>query len=168
MAEADRIEALERRVTALEAQGGHASGPEPVGDGEAGTFWALEGLRSRIGDPGAVMMVGSVRTPKGHEARWQMAEQVESLLASDFAERAESLSALAHPVRLRILQRVLTDADTVRDLTATGEFGTSGQIYHHLRQLASHGWLRATGGGRYEVPAARVVPLLTMLLGVDR
>ncbi|AVZ40823.1 MULTISPECIES: helix-turn-helix transcriptional regulator [unclassified Dietzia] len=184
MADIDRIEALERRVAALEAHSartghsagagqntrtGHSAGttaPERAADDD--TFWALEGLRSRTSDPGAVMMVGSVRTPKGYEARWQMAEQADDLFASDFADRAESLSALAHPVRLRIVQRILSDADTVQDLVATGEFGTSGQIYHHLRQLSSHGWLRAAGSGRYEVPAARVVPLLTILLGVDR
>lgn len=187
MIEPERIEALERRVAALEARADRSGSPDATAshsarpsappstaatsaasDSHDDTFWALEGLRSRIDDPGAVMMVGSVRTPKGHEARWQLAEHADTLLASDFADRAESLSALAHPVRLRMLQRVLTDADTVQDLTATGEFGTSGQIYHHLRQLTAHGWLRATGGGRYEVSATRVVPLLTILLGVDR
>ncbi|PAY22939.1 ArsR family transcriptional regulator [Dietzia natronolimnaea] len=173
MADVDRIEALERRVAALEASSdrpAHSAGDAaPARTAHADdTFWALEGLRSRTSDPGAVMMVGSVRTPKGYEARWQMAEQADELFASDFADRAESLSALAHPVRLRIVQRILSDADTVQDLVATGEFGTSGQIYHHLRQLSAHGWLRAAGSGRYEVPAARVVPLLTILLGVDR
>lgn len=168
MAESERIEALERRVAALEAQGSHGRTSEPTGDGDDEQFWALEGLRARAADPGAVMMVGSVQTPKGHEAQWQMAAQVDELFGSDFADRAEALSALAHPVRLRIVQRFMTDAGTVQDLARTGDFGTSGQIYHHLRQLTSHGWLRAAGGGNYEVPIARVVPLLTILLGVDR
>ena len=171
MVDAERIEALERRVAALESlesQRGSSTGSVPADDERDHTFWALDGLRTRAPEPGAVMMVGSVRTPKGHHAHWQVAEEAGELFASDFADRADSLAALAHPVRLRMLQRILTDADTVRDLADTGEFGTSGQIYHHLRQLTAHGWLRAIGGGRYEVPAARVVPLLAILLGVDR
>ncbi|WP_051715621.1 hypothetical protein [Streptomyces bikiniensis] len=41
--------------------------------------------------------------------------------------------------------------------------GTTGQIYHHLRQLTGAGRLHTSGRGRYEVPAARVVPLLMAL-----
>ena len=33
--------------------------------------------------------------------------------------------------------------------------GTTGQAYHHLRQLAAVGWLHSTGRGRYEVPPHR-------------
>lgn len=165
----ERLESLEQRVTSLEAallQKATAEAENPAAAED--TFWALNGLRARTGDPGAVMMVGSVQTPGGQEARWQMATSTEDLFGSDFAERAESLSALAHPVRMQILQKLMTDAETVHDLAATGDFGTSGQIYHHLRQLTSHGWLRAVGGGKYAVPEARMVPLLTILLGVDR
>ncbi len=140
----------------------------PAAPEDSGVFWALEGLRARAPEPGAVMMAGSVQTPNGYEARWQVSALAEDLFSSDFAERAEALSALAHPVRLRIIQQLMTEAETVQDLAGTGEFGTSGQIYHHLRQLTSAGWLRAAGGGRYEVPVARVVPLLTILMGVDR
>lgn len=45
--------------------------------------------------------------------------------------------------------------------------GTSGQVYHHLRQLVATGWLRARGA-RYEVPAERVVPLLAIVVGARR
>lgn len=165
----ERLAALEERVAALEAAPVEtAPGPRHDAGPEDDTFWALDGLRSRTSEPGAVMMVGSVRDPKGTEARWQFTGSADELFASDFAERAESLSALAHPVRLRIVQRLMTDAETVQDLAQTGEFGTSGQIYHHLRQLTSNGWLRPAGSGRYQVPVARVVPLLTILLGVDQ
>ncbi|GGE59196.1 ArsR/SmtB family transcription factor [Nesterenkonia cremea] len=175
MSTEDRVSALEERVAgledALQQSEGATSGTQsaaPAQSPDADAFWALEGLRARTADPGAVMMVGSVEIPAGGEVRWQMGAGADELFSSDFADRAESLSALAHPARLRILQRLMTDAQTVQDLAGTGEFGTSGQIYHHLRQLTSAGWLRAAGGGRYEVPAARVVPLLTILLGVDR
>lgn len=168
----ERVELLEEHLAQLQSQLDSALGSSVDGevapDREDDSFWALEGLRARVPDPGGVMMAGSVQTPKGFEARWQMAALTDEFFESDFAERAEGLTALAHPARLRIIQRLMTDAETVHDLAATGEFGTSGQIYHHLRQLVSGGWLRAAGGGRYEVPVARVVPLLTILLGVDR
>lgn len=45
---------------------------------------------------------------------------------------------------------------------------TSGQLYHHLRQLVSAGWLRATSRGSYAVPPDRVIPLLTILTAARR
>ncbi|MGO1550394.1 MAG: ArsR/SmtB family transcription factor [Nesterenkonia sp.] len=168
LVDTEQLRALEERVAALEAhlaQPGPTPTPPAASEPDDDVFWALEGLRKRVPEPGAVMLVGSVQTPGGVEARWQVGTMTEDFFDSDFADRAESLSALAHPVRLRILQRVMTDAATVQDLVNTEEFGTTGQIYHHLKQLVSAGWLRSTGRGRYEVPVHRVVPLLGILQG---
>lgn len=171
------FEQLERRVAGLEERAAQSSPPSEhqtqphqhsPAQSEDDVFWALEGLRARVPHPGAVMLVGSVHTPNGVEARWQTGTLAQDFFDSDFADRAEVLSALAHPARLRIIQRLMTDAVTVHDLAATEEFGTSGQIYHHLKQLVSTGWLRTAGRGRYEVPVDRVVPLLGILQGVDR
>lgn len=57
---------------------------------------------------------------------------------------------------------------TAAELGADERFGTSGQLYHHLRQLVAAGWLKSTGRGRYAVPEKRVVPLLVIVLGADR
>lgn len=162
-----RLQDLEQRVQRLEAHS-PPTGTDPQSE-TSQVFWALQGLRQRVPElSGAVMMVGTVTAPNGHSADWQYTQTTEALFAGDFAARAEVLSAIAHPIRLTLLQRLLTDAETVNDLQRTGEFGTTGQIYHHLRQLVSAGWLRTTGHGRYEVPAQRLVPLLTMLTGADR
>lgn len=59
----------------------------------------------------------------------------------------------------------------VRSVTELGNsegLGTSGQLYHHLRQLVSAGWLRTAGRGRYEVPVARIVPLLVIVTAAQR
>jgi DNA-binding transcriptional ArsR family regulator len=169
MADDDRLTALEKRVTDLEAR---LRRPEPsVPDAaatDAGVLWALEGLRARVEEPGAVLLVGHVRLPDGRSAHWQEAAGTEDLLGADWAAGAEVLAALGHPVRLRLLQRVLAGVATVHELTQTEGVGTSGQVYHHLRQLTAAGWLRALGGGRYEVPVARVVPLLAVILGARR
>lgn len=106
--------------------------------------------------------------PDGRVSQWQEAAETASLLEDDWGHAADAFAALAHGVRLRLLQRVLDGACSVNDLTAVDGVGTSGQVYHHLRQLVAAGWLRAIGDARYEVPVARVVPLLILMLGARR
>ncbi|MBW6438845.1 helix-turn-helix domain-containing protein [Actinoplanes hulinensis] len=167
MSETDRLDALERRVTELEkrltaSEPGAATTPDPD------VFWALEGLLARVDDPGAVMITGHVTLPDGRAARWQEAVRTGELLDGDWSQHVTTLAALAHPARIRLLGHVLHGAVTAQDLTRLDGMGTSGQVYHHLRQLVSAGWLQTVGGGRYEVPVARVVPLLTTILGARR
>lgn len=135
---------------------------------EPSRFWALEMLQEQVPEPGAVMLVGSVTAPNGQHAQWQYGTVADDIFGSDFSSRAESMSALAHAVRLRILQHLLSGAETVQDLTAADAFGTSGQIYHHLKILVSAGWLSAGQRGHYYVPAERLVPLLAILTGATR
>ena len=59
--------------------------------------------------------------------------------------------------------RLASLATTAADLADTPGLGSTGQIYHHLRQLVGAGWLRATTRGRHEVPPERLVPLLVIL-----
>jgi hypothetical protein len=163
----DRVAALEERLSALE------SPPPTAPAGPAGeAFWVLEGLRDRHPDPGAVVLAGTVRLPDDRTVDWQEGLTTEALLGQEWREAAELLAALGHPVRLALVQRFLGGASTVTEATAPiGEdegFGTSGQVYHHLRQLVAAGWLRSVGSGRYEVPPQRVVPLMSIILGAHR
>ncbi|TDT28477.1 helix-turn-helix protein [Streptomyces sp. BK208] len=152
---------LERRLAALEA----ADRPAPA-PGE-GDLWALEGLKKQLAESeaaaGGVLFTGSVRLPTGERYAWQHGALTEGLLDADWAESAEVFSALGHPVRLRLLREVLGGRRTVAELAELDGMGTTGQIYHHLRQLTGAGWLHTTGRGRHEVPAGRVVPLLVAL-----
>lgn len=169
MTDDDRLTMLEQRVSDLEARLRPASSDPsaPSGAGQP-DFWALEGLSQRVEEPGAVLMVGHVQLPDGRTAQWQEAAATQDLLDGDWDASSETLAALGHPVRLRLLQQVLRGVDTVPRLTETDGVGTSGQVYHHVRQLASSGWLRAMGGGRYEVPVGRVVPVLVVIMGARR
>jgi hypothetical protein len=155
---AERVAALEDRVAALE---GHRSGPDPK------QFWALQGLRERLpADGGGVLFTGSVPLPTGEYYEWQQGSTTADLLDGDWSELSGAFAALGHPVRLLLLREVLGGARSTAELQEHEALGTSGQLYHHLRQLVSAGWLQATGRGLYAVPGNRVVPLLVVLSAV--
>ena len=157
----ERVAELERRMAELESAGPAAPA---VGEGD---FWALDALKARhpVSDDadGAVLFTGAVRVPTGHRYEWQYGQLTETVFEGDWSETAESFAALGNPVRLRLLREILGGLRTAAELAALPDAGTTGQIYHHLRQLTGAGWLHTTGRGRYEVPAGRVVPLLVVL-----
>ncbi|MDG4860046.1 helix-turn-helix domain-containing protein [Streptomyces sp. T-3] len=157
----ERVAELERRMAALEGAGPTAPVPSEGG------LWALEGLKAQLAAlkaaDGGVLFTGAVRLPTQERYEWQYGSLTEGLLDRDWSEAADSFAALGHPVRLRLLREILGGRRTAAALAELEETGTTGQIYHHLRQLTGAGWLHTTGRGRYEVPAGRVVPLLVML-----
>ncbi|MGO1509657.1 MAG: DUF7347 domain-containing protein [Actinomycetaceae bacterium] len=169
-----RLLALEERVSTLEHARDRTDSPEPQpGAQDEETFWALHGLRARLPDHpdtagGAVMLVGSLTLPGGGPVEWQQAGGSDGLVESDWTGRADVFAALGHPVRLELLRRLLSGVTSTAELAGTEGLGTSGQLHHHLRQLVAAGWVRQAGRGRYRVPAARVVPLLAMLVGAER
>ncbi len=184
---ADRVARLEDRMDRLDRldrlEAGRLQQDEPPGVAEpaeiatggpgrpaapANPFWALNGLKERAGDPGAVLFTGTVTLPGGEHYEWQEGHLLQRLLAENWAESAAALAALAHPVRLLLLHEVLTGARTAAELGRHEQLGTSGQLYHHLRQLVSAGWLRTSLRGQYAVPAERVVPLLALLAAARR
>ncbi|KAB7744812.1 ArsR family transcriptional regulator [Nostocoides sp. F2B08] len=170
MTEAHRLAELEARVDRLERSikaAVAAREPDGGADLDPDVFWALLGLESRVQEPGAVMIVGSAAAPSGVRARWQLSAGSDELLDEDWSMPATRLAALGHPVRLRIAQQVLRGVDTVRGLTAVEGMGTSGQVYHHVRELTAAGWLR-NRGSHLEVPAEVMIPLLSAVLGARR
>jgi hypothetical protein len=163
---ADRVARLEERLTRMEAAA--ARGPAAAGESAPDPFWALEGLKEHIAQPGAVLFAGTVTLPTGEHYEWQIGRTTESLLADDWAPDADALAALAQPVRLLLVHQVLLGVRTTAELGELEQLGTTGQLYHHLRQLVAAGWLRSTARGQYAVPAERVVPLLTILAAARR
>lgn len=147
---------------------------------------------------GGVLFTGAVRLPTDERYEWQYAALTDDLLGADDRGEteggdtgdtggggrpgdavpgrgdagspapAEVFAALGHEVRLRLLREILAGRRTAAELAGLAELGTTGQIYHHLRQLTGAGWLHSAGRGRYEVPPTRVVPLLVMLSAARR
>lgn len=162
-----RLEAVERRLDRLDRLEGQPPAAPDADDGQR--FWVLEGIKARLpAGTGAVLLAGAVPLPTGERYEWQWAQPTECLLSRNWAELSKALAALAHPVRLRLLQLILTGTKSSADLQAADELGTSGQLYHHLRQLVAAGWLVQTVRGQYAVPGDRVVPLLALLLAAAR
>jgi hypothetical protein len=167
-----RLADLEERVAVLERG---AERPAPRGAAaadvaaDAETFWALHGLIARL-DPGtgAVLFTGTVPLPTGEKYDWQMGALTSELLDLDWTQLSDTIGALGHPVRLHLLNRILAGARTVAELSGDEDLGTTGQLYHHLRQLVAAGWLETGGRGRYAVPGRRVVPLLVVLAAARR
>lgn len=182
------LEALSSRVADLEtaAVAGRAgrvasddarpADPAPGPARDADTFWALEALRARLPGPeedvavpgGAVVFTGIADTANGR-AEWQYGQTTAALVESDEGTDeivATQLAALGSPARVRLMREVLSGRDTVADLVALEGFGTTGQVYHHVRTLTAAGWLRSAGRSRFVVPPERVVPLLVILAAV--
>ncbi|GAB47344.1 winged helix-turn-helix domain-containing protein [Mobilicoccus pelagius] len=177
----DRVAALEAAVEQLRSAVASDRGPReaspgdtpantpdvsdgdgpPEREGDDDRFWMLQGLRDRHPE-GAVGFSGHLRLPAG-EARWQWGRLTDDLLADDWTRGATALAALGHPVRLAILQHVLTGTTTTAALAESDGLGTTGQLHHHLRALVAAGWLASAGRGRYSVPPHRIVPLLVVV-----
>jgi hypothetical protein len=157
-----RLSAVEERLAALESR----PRPTPVPLPDREDFWVLAGLQERSGDESAIVFAGTVGLPTGERYIWQQGADVPGLLAADTEDLVPAIAALGHRVRLALVQAVLDGRRTVAELEALESLGTTGQLYHHLRQLVAAGWLQTAGRGRYAVPGDRVVPLLVVLAAV--
>ncbi|UQU66277.1 ArsR family transcriptional regulator [Couchioplanes caeruleus] len=163
-----RVSELEQRFADLISKITQEKPPPP--EHHTDMYWALDGLRKRVGEDnsGAVLYTGTVDLPTGEHYDWQLGTTVDDLFEADWSEWAGTLGALGHPARLLLLRRVLQGTRTAAELAADDGLGTTGQVYHHLKQLVSAGWLRSSARGHYAVPGERVVPLLVMLSGANR
>jgi DNA-binding transcriptional ArsR family regulator len=159
------LDELRRRVALVEQRLDPAPAPPPAAPGEltGDPFWLLDELRARGLDP-AVAFGGTAVDADGAPVAWQITRSADDLSTTDWAASVPVLAALGHPSRMQILQLVATGrARTAAELAHTEGLGTTGQIYHHLRQLVAGGWLRVTTRGQHQVPAERLVPLLVVL-----
>ena len=155
-----RLDDIEARVAALEARAAEAP---PIASGDA--LWALQGLARDLSEgEGAVLFTGVVPMEGATPISWQYAVPTVAVDRLEWSDLAGHFAALGSPIRMTLLQRVMSGVHDVAYLVATEGIGTSGQVYHHLRALVAAGWLRALGRARYEVPPNRVVPLYVCLV----
>jgi hypothetical protein len=176
-----RLAALEERVSLLEQRHYRPArvAAEPGAAASSGNgFWALEVLQGRSGPPfedggvsGSVLFAGTATTPAtGARAEagqgtvvWQEEHPVPALLAGGWSDAAGALAALGHPVRLELIRRLLAGAHTTHELAEIPDLGTSGQLYHHLRELQAAGLVVQRRRNDYAVPADRIIPCLVLV-----
>jgi len=165
---AARLSELERRVALLEDERGERPPPRPIVDTD--TFWALARLAERTGPEfdrdgvaGSLLYAGRATTPGGGALIWQAEHPLPGVLAEGWEDAAVVLAALGNPVRLEIVRRLLLGGETVQELQEIPGLGTSGQLYHHLRDLQAAGLVTQRRRGRYGVAADKVVPALIII-----
>ena len=126
-------------------------------------------LRSRAGGPyeagdtrGAVAYAGVVRFGT-MEYDLDVERPVPGLMAAEEEPLTRTLAALASPPRLRLIRALLRGPRSTQELQeALGNVST-GQFYHHLKELLSARIVVQKGRSLYAIGAQHIVPLLAML-----
>ena len=85
-------------------------------------------------DGGAVQYAGAVSVDDRVVA-WQMDRRWEDLTSVEPALVAPALAALGSAQRVQIVQLLLRRPATTAELTAALEGRSSGQLFHHLKEL---------------------------------
>ncbi|MEV6842825.1 winged helix-turn-helix domain-containing protein [Actinoplanes sp. NPDC051411] len=162
-----RLTQIEERLAALETRAAAPiAGHAPIADDED-TYWALRRLRELAPEAGAVLFTGTVEVSDGERYEWQQTLPVEGIVESDWTLGTPVLAALAHPARLQIVRAVMRGRRSAAELQTIDGIESTGQLYHHVRQLVAAGWLRTAARARYAVPPERVVPLLVVMACVQ-
>ena len=153
-----RLDALEARVAALEI----VKVPPNLSQDP---FWVTEGLAQR--NLKGVVFSGLVDLPEGGTIRWQYGLPAATIVGQAWDDAAPPLAALGSPVRLRLLRSVLEGRGRTTELAELSDVGSTGSLYHHLRELVAAGWLSSAGKAAHRIPVERIVPLLTILAASD-
>lgn len=136
-----RLDALERRVAALEGRG--TADAAPTNDG-------------------VVTYHGRVSAPVDLE--WTIQVDPARVLDLDDSPRTDVLAALGHPARAAIVRLLAAHGaqPTARLQDAAG-LGSTGQLYHHLKALTACGLVEQDKRGSYRLAPRVVVPALVLL-----
>ncbi|MFI6458097.1 ArsR/SmtB family transcription factor [Streptosporangium amethystogenes] len=84
------------------------------------------------------------------------------LLQQPTGPLAAVLAAAGHPARFEILQSLVVGPKPVADLQAELALASPGQLYHHLKTLASAGLVEQPERGVYRVPPHAIFPVLAL------
>ena len=94
-------------------------------------------------------------------------EAVTRLLNNPDYKVAQILAVLGSEVRLAILRSVLEAPKTASEIVTALGLKTTGQAYHHLRELEQGGYIEQRSGGRYYFGGNGRVYLAALALAAD-
>ena len=89
------------------------------------------------------------------------------LQEKDWEEHIFRLSALAHPVRGKLLQELLNGPVSVNEIVDKQLATSAGAAYHHLSALAAAGWVTKDTHGTWSIRSSRAIPLLTIIAATE-
>ena len=116
-----------------------------------------------IGHFGTVMAEGRL------QSWWSIrsGNAVNRLLTNPDYKVAQILSVLGSEARLGILRTLFAGPKTAAELVSIMNFGTTGQAYHHLRELERAGYVEQRGGKWHFNLAVGRVYLTALALAAD-
>ncbi|GIJ49347.1 hypothetical protein Val02_62330 [Virgisporangium aliadipatigenens] len=97
---------------------------------------------------------------------WQIARGWDEIRAAPAEPSAGVLAALGNPTRVRIVAELLRRRLTTAELARLLDQPSSGQLFHHLKELLAAGVIHQPVRGTYAVREHHVVPLLAVLCAV--
>jgi DNA-binding transcriptional ArsR family regulator len=98
-----------------------------------------------------------------HAVVWQMERAWDDIVDHEPEIIARTFSALSSPVRVRIICALVGGPAPTAALAERIEAGTSGQLFHHLRDLLAAGLLHQPQRGVYALRAQHALPLLAAM-----
>ena len=162
-----RLGALEKRVAAFEAKR-RITGKEDVTDEDDLAF--LDRLRSKKGKrygrddvvSGVVAYAGAA-TISRKTSLWMREHPIPQILGLDQDSIARILMALGNHSRIAILIELIQRPRTGVELQELLKMPSTGQLYHHLKELLSAGIISQPKRSTYEVSVHKLIPLLNIL-----
>jgi DNA-binding transcriptional ArsR family regulator len=171
----ERLAALEAQVLELQARMAAlelpAVAPAPAPSIPTPDLGLLQQMQQRSGPPyeqgdtrGAVTYAGAVQFANLQYV-WQIERPLPALLGLEPAPLARVLAALGSPARVTLVRTLLGGARNSQQLQAALGGVSTGQLYHHLKELRAAGIIDQHGRSDYRLAPSKIVPFLIVLAG---
>lgn len=158
----ERLAALELRMASLERRLDADTSPYKSFQQ---SFWMLSQLQEHQFD--GVAFAGHVSLSEENPIQWQYSLDTQTIINQEWQDASHIFGSLSSPIRLKILRAILSGRVKNSELSELEDMGSTGQLYHHLKDLASAGWIRSLGRGKHTIVPEKVVPLLIMLAATE-
>ncbi len=112
--------------------------------------------------PGTVVYAGAGPWEGGAVA-WQIDRRWPDIRALAEDAVADLFAALSNPNRIRIVRELASGSLTTAQLTERLDQPSSGQLFHHLKELLSAGVIHQPARATYAIRRQHVIPLLAAL-----
>ena len=172
-----RVAALEARLDRLERGGSGGAAAQPTAtagdsgavDDERASMQFLDALSRRGGGrwtrgdtAGALGYAGWVQVGERRYA-WTRETPVPEVADLDPGEVARWIAAIASPQRVMLLLELFGSDRTSPELAAALDGASTGQVYHHLKELQAAGIVLQVRRGVYRIAPHHFIPLLVLL-----